>query len=1365
MDISGGSLSFKSIMDNGQMNGAIDETLRRVEGLTNATVRGGEQMDGAFKKTASQMMQALDALDAATAEHQTKIAELEAQYQELGQKAEIAKTQGRDAELRAIQDEMSAIDGEIKVREELLEEIDACSDELLAESLVLADQAEAADKTGEAHKSMRTKIREMREELVEMEMAGKRGTEEYRALQEEVGNLTDAWGDATAQANIMAHDQRGMQGIISGLSGVSGAFSAAQGAVSLFAGESENLQKIMLKVQSLMAITVGLQQVQQALDKDSAFQIVTLTSVKEWWNKVLAESGIKTTAETAATVANTAAAQANATASAAQATNEAAATAATTAETAAATAGTVANLTLAGAFRAVGVAIKSIPVFGWIAAGIGALVGIIGHFVSKANEGKKAAKEFGESLAENVYKPVGNIELLAAKWNALGDDLNAKKQFIDDNAKAFDDLGVSIKGVTDAENLLVANKDAFVNAQIEKAKAMVYIKQAEENIKSLIALENEYNAMSDTQIVIQSQGMFGGTTSYETHNTAKDAKKTEIEELRKTIAEGYTKVADVERNGLSMLQDAGIQATGQYAQGSLGAIEQAIALKQAALKNLTNNGDYKAALSEIQTLQEQAQAITGATTDNGGSSSGNDPFLAKLNNYKSEYTRFQKWMNSGDKILAQSANQEFAGLLQEGATYIEYLQNQRAAILSIDAEERTKAQNKQLSQLNDAIAEETKKTVLEAFNNELSASLANAKTAVEMLNAIKKMRDELANDGTDVDNAKKESLDDAEAKANEQAKSELDSLMTEFASFTEKKRQMEEQLAYDLEVLEKKRATATSEAEIAEIDRVIAARKKAYEEDAKSPEKQVYDTLLEQYRNFEQKKQAIIDDFAAKRKIAEQNGNQSLVEELNNAQAKALSSLALEGIQSNPDWELLFGNLDDVSTKKLQELLDKIDGMSANLGVEFDPQDLETIKDKVNAVNDEILQRNPFKALKNAVKEYGKAADDEGKKKTLSQMFEATSSSISLISGAFESVVDGIKKLGVNMDEQTEQVMTDISGMLSGASDLAMGIATGNPLQIIQSSISLVTSAIDLFNTKDRAADRAIAKHKEAIASLQSQYEQLSWAVDKALGTSYYASQQALIQNLEEQKKRLVASRNEEQGKKKSDTDAIKDYQDQIDELSRNISDLYDEIADDILQTTAKDFADSLGDSLVEAFAAGEDAATAFESTVNDVLKNAVVNQLKKNFLESQLQGALDQLQNSMGTFDSNGNFTFNGLSDAEIAAFKEKVKGIASSYNQALGVYSDLLKDMNLDSSSSDTSLSGAVKGVSEETAGMIAGQMNAIRINQLEATQVLRNSLLVLNQIATNTAYCQYLSKIDRVITLMESGNGNSLRSHGLS
>ena len=59
----------------------------------------------------------------------------------------------------------------------------------------------------------------------------------------------------------------------------------------------------------------------------------------------------------------------------------------------------------------------------------------------------------------------------------------------------------------------------------------------------------------------------------------------------------------------------------------------------------------------------------------------------------------------------------------------------------------------------------------------------------------------------------------------------------------------------------------------------------------------------------------------------------------------------------------------------------------------------------------------------------------------------------------------------------------------------------------------------------------------------------------------------------------------------------------------------------------------------------------------------------------------------------------------------------------------------------------------------------MNAIRINQLEATQVLRQQLMALNTIAQNTAYNKNLEKIDQIVAILEKGDGYSLRSQGIT
>ena len=1364
-EIDGGALSFKSVMDNDQINTAIEETLRRVQGLSDGTVAGGKKMDAAFDATADNIRNALGQIGTACEMHEKELQNLESEYQRLGQKASAAFMEGRDEEYNAITNQQTAIKGEITVREKLLQELRDQSDELEKVAQKQEENRQKTEENANTQTSMRSRIKALREEMMLLVDQGiDEQSDAYQRLKNELGRLIDIQSDVAQQGRTLANDEQKFQGIITGLSGLAGGFSAVTGAVSLFAGENEDLNKVMTKVQSVMAITIGLQQVAQTLNKDSAFQLVTLNSLKEWWRNVVVQATVAETAETVATTANTAAQEANAAATAANTASEVTNTVATGAQATAATAGTVANIGLAGAFRLVGVAIKSIPVFGWIIAGISALIGLYAYFSNKASEAKKAQEEFSKAMIDGCYKPIGTVESLSEKYKELGDNLEAKKTFIEQNKKAFDELGVSVNDVTDAENLLIRNKDAFIEAQIAKAKATVYMQQSMEKIKKQLELEQEISQMPDKvqTYIPTSSGMFGGTGYYVTgENSSKAKKKKELEDLKGEIKTGYQNAASEEQKGYNILKKAGIDGANTYKAGTIGAIEQAISSKQDALKRLSDPSQIKANIKETEKLQKQLDSLTGKKEK--APKKEKDPFLELLEKQKKEYDRFMKWINSGDQILAKAANKEFAGLLKQGASYIEYLKNQREQILAVDVSNRSKAQNKQLRMLNDQIAEETKKTVLEAFNTELSDQLSNAKTVMEMLNIIAQKRKALANDNTEVDNSKKDTLDEAEKTALQKQKEETDSLLEEYASYLDKKIKLEMDYNNDITLLEKRRSQATTDADKEKINQAIANRTKQYQKDTKGTGDADYDAMVKEYANFEQKKQAIIDEFDEKRKNAVEHGNTQLVEELNKAQAKALSSLATNEMKENPNFEKLFGNLDELTTKKLDELLATFDGKKAFLGVEFDPKDLEAIKQKVQDVKNEIQQRNPFKALISSFKEYSNATDDESKKKSLTKMFSSASASIDMVKGTFDSVVAGLDKMGISADEQTSQVLNDIGGMMEGASQLAQGIATGNPLAIIQGSISLISNGYDLiFGGKDRRAERSIKKHQENIEKLSNAYKQLEWQIDKALGSAVYQNQQAAIANMKQQQVELLGMISDEESKKKTDSGKIKEWQEQIAELDRNIQDAIDEISKDILQTDAKTFADELGNALVEAFGKGEDAADAFSETVNNVLKEAVLNQLKKRFLETQLQGALDSLEKSMGYWNGD-NFIFDGLTDAEIASFKEKVASITGNFNQALGIYSDLFKDIS--TTESDTSLTGAVKGVSEETASLIGGQMNAMRINQLEATAIMRQQLAALSTIANNTSYNYHLAKLERIVSLLEAQSGNSLRSQGLS
>jgi hypothetical protein len=1469
-DVNGGALSFTSIMDNDQMNAAIEETLRRVQGFSDAVVGSGDTMDNTtqeivesiqiqkrvieeLEKTVADLNERINSVEPGTAQdalieqanaaraeldgekqgmvalinelnnlqranegaasasenirnglsqigaacemHENAIAALKKEYEQITQTMNGALKSGNDNEYRALRDRAQAIKGEIATRKSLLNELREQSNALEDEASRMEQARAAAENTAQAHVSLRQQIRALKEEMADAVANGiDEQSEAYKRMVNELGRLQDIQGDIQSQGSVLANDEATFAGILSGLNGVVGGFTAAQGAVALFAGENENLQKIMLKVQSLMSITMGLQQMAQTLNKDSAFSLITLNKAKEWWNNLLAvgrgeqiASTAATAADTTATIASTAATTGNAAAEQASNTAKTASVGASTGaaaaqavQTASATAGTVANIGLAGAFRMVGAAIKSIPVFGWILAGISALIALVSHFVSKANESKKATEEWYDAIAENAYKPIASIMELSDKWNALGNDLEAKKQFIENNKKAFEDLGVSVRDVVDAENVLVANKTAFINAQIEKAKATIYLQQAQEKVKELIKKEQEYNEMSDTKSMWVQTSTFGTGYWVETANNEKKKAKTALDGLRAEISRGFQNAANAERNGWNILKKAGIGATQTYTKGSLGAIEQAIQLKQEALKHLTNNDDYKKAMAEIEKLQKQADKITGKTTTSSGSGGGSshhrssggggtkkDAFLEKLAKYKSEYSRFLKWVNSNDPIIQQAAKKEFDGLLKQGATYIDYLKNQRDNILQVDVAKRSKTQNKQLRQLNDAIAEETKKTVLEAFNNELSDSLSNAKTVIEMLNVIEAKRKQLANDGTELDNAEKEALDNAEKQAKEKAEQETNALLTEYASYVEQKRRLEKQFNADIELLNRKRAKASTDAEKAEIDQAIANRTKKYNTDTSKVGD--YDAILNQYGGYEQKKARIAEQYAERRRIAELNGNKDLLEKLAKAEQDELSKLQSDLIKNSGDWQNLFGNLDELTTKTIKRLIAKIEGMKATIGVDLNPQDLKALTDQLNKARSEVEKRNPFtalgaawKRLKEATKDGKGLGSDEAKKAT-KDVATAVSGSIDLINGTFNAVTNGLQKMGVSMDDETQAILGDIGGIMDGASQVAQGIATGNPLSVIQGSIGLLSSAFDLFNSRDRKAEKQIKKHQKAIKQLENAYKQLEWQIGKALGGEVYKNQQAAIRNMKEQQEHLKASWEAEESKKKTDHDRVNDFKEQYAELGRQIEDMIDEISNDLLQTTAKDFANDLGDALVEAFSKGEDAAKAMETTVNSVLKNLVVNQLKKKFLENQLQGALDKLEKDMGYWNGD-DFVFDGLTKAEIDRFKSAVGAASSNFNQALKQYEEIFKDMGLDDT--DESLTGAAKGISEESANILAGQMNAIRINQLDANEVLRQSLQALNTIAINTSYNKYLSRIERIITILESNQGgNALRSQGLS
>lgn len=183
---------------------------------------------------------------------------------------------------------------------EMLAEINACKKCLDEEKVALQGVEKEYEQTRASGKRLSMQLREMQDAMAKMRLEGKETTPEYQKMAAAAANLADTIGDLRTQTNILANDDANLQGVISGVNGLAGGFTVATGVMGVFASENEDLIKIQTKVQSVMAITMGLQQVMNALNKDSAFRLVTVVKMKNMLTaantRLAASLGISTVA-------------------------------------------------------------------------------------------------------------------------------------------------------------------------------------------------------------------------------------------------------------------------------------------------------------------------------------------------------------------------------------------------------------------------------------------------------------------------------------------------------------------------------------------------------------------------------------------------------------------------------------------------------------------------------------------------------------------------------------------------------------------------------------------------------------------------------------------------------------------------------------------------------------------------------------------------------------------------------------------------------------------------------------------------------------------------------------------------------------
>lgn len=533
--------------------------------------------------------------------------------------------------------------------------------------------------------------------------------------------------------------------------------------------------------------------------------------------------------------------------------------------------------------------------------------------------------------------------------------------------------------------------------------------------------------------------------------------------------------------------------------------------------------------------------------------------------------------------------------------------------------------------------------------------------------------------------------------------------------------------------------------------------------------------LLETYRSNAEQRIDVERQYDQEITWLRQHGYEVQAQLAEKAKSKAIGELQATQIQGTEQWQQLFQNAQYLSSSAFDAILAKLRKMVQ--GIED-----SNVRNALNAQLDGLQQqvvgsKNPFKLLVDSIKQYNKAADGTiEKKQQFAQMFNSIAGSIDMVKGSFDSVVGALKDMGLAGDEMTQEMLGDISNMMAGTSQLAKGIASGNPLDIIQGGVGLISSAISLFDSTSRRIRREMKQHEKQLKVLQRAYAQISWETDNAVGEQYYSSAQKEIENLKKQRREYQQLARLEQSKKSKDRDdnKVQEYWQNAEDAARQIKDLEREITESLVQTNFRDLANELADAWAECFSNMEDSAESFDEVWNTTIANAVKNSLKLKLIEPVVNDFTQTLANYMGAHG-------NSVAGFNFEYWKNMLKNAGEAFTDGLQGFEEFFRDMGDEVEEASDTLEGQVKSVSEETASKLAGEITGIRIRQVDMLLVqqdirssmqsvdtsIRNALTYLNAISANTGTgSRYLSDIRTQLNDIKTAIASDpLRAKGLT
>lgn len=193
------------------------------------------------------------------------------------QEGSLVQLRAQLANLNKQYDSMSGMERMGKSGEELQGRIKALHDQILGLEGDTGRMQRNVGNYPEAMKPVTAQLREMTQELIRLRVEGKANTAEYQELVKRTGELKDAMEDAQREVKQMASDTGTLNSVLDAAKLATGAFSAALGIFNIIGDKdsktAQQLAEAQKKLQAAIAVTTGLQAVQNALQKESALMM------------------------------------------------------------------------------------------------------------------------------------------------------------------------------------------------------------------------------------------------------------------------------------------------------------------------------------------------------------------------------------------------------------------------------------------------------------------------------------------------------------------------------------------------------------------------------------------------------------------------------------------------------------------------------------------------------------------------------------------------------------------------------------------------------------------------------------------------------------------------------------------------------------------------------------------------------------------------------------------------------------------------------------------------------------------------------------------------------------------------------------